>query len=66
MSDTYLDSHVCSHGLSLDLDCRSCEDEERLGYDADFTDPSQFCRHGTFIGSWWGPDFLCHRCEMGE
>lgn len=39
--------------------------DEALGYDADHTDPSQFCRHGTFIGSWWGPDYLCGDCEAG-
>lgn len=46
---------------------RSPADEinERLGFDADVTDPSQYCRHGTFIGSWWGPDYMCHMCEMG-
>ena len=39
--------------------------DEQLGYDADHNDPSQFCEHGTFIGSWWGPDYLCGWCEMG-
>jgi len=39
--------------------------DEQLGYDADHNDPRQFCRHGTFIGSWWGPDYMCHACEMG-
>lgn len=39
---------------------------ESLGYDADVTDRSQYCKHGVFIGSWWGPDYMCFRCEMGE
>ena len=39
--------------------------DEQLGYDADHDDPRQYCEHGTFIGSWWGPDYLCHWCEMG-
>ena len=39
---------------------------ERLGYDADIDDPGQYCSHGTFIGSWWGPDYLCYYCETGE
>lgn len=39
--------------------------DEQLGYDADHSDPSQYCRHGTFIGSWWGPDILCGLCESG-
>jgi hypothetical protein len=40
--------------------------DEMLGYDADHSDLKQFCRHGTFIGSWWGPDYMCYWCEMGE
>lgn len=39
--------------------------DEQLGYDADHDDPRQYCEHGTFIGSWWGPDYLCHWCEAG-
>ncbi len=42
------------------------EINERLGYDADVTDRSQYCKHGTFIGSAWGPDYMCGRCEDGE
>lgn len=34
-------------------------------HDEDFNDPAQRCKHGTFIGSWWGPDYLCHYCELG-
>jgi hypothetical protein len=40
--------------------------DEQLGYDADHNDSSQYCRHGSFIGSWWGPDYLCGYCESGE
>ena len=42
------------------------EINEHLGYDADIADPSQYCRHGTFIGSWWGPDHMCGMCEDGS
>ena len=42
------------------------DEDERLGYDADHSDPRQYCRHGTWIGSWWGPDYLCPHCEAGE
>lgn len=35
-------------------------------YDEDHDDPRQRCKHGTFIGSWWGPDYLCGQCEMGD
>jgi hypothetical protein len=41
------------------------EIDEDLGYDADHEDSSQYCQHGTFIGSWWGPDYLCQWCEDG-
>lgn len=23
------------------------------------------CRHGTFVGNWAGPDYMCGYCEMG-
>jgi hypothetical protein len=39
--------------------------DDELGYDADHNDDSQYCIHGTFIGSWWGPDYLCGWCEDG-
>jgi hypothetical protein len=39
--------------------------DEELGYDADHSDNSQYCIHGTFIGSWWGPDYICGYCEDG-
>jgi hypothetical protein len=32
-------------------------------YDWDRNDERQYCKHGTFIGSWWGPDLLCGQCE---
>jgi len=35
-------------------------------YDWDRNDSSQYCKHGTFIGSWWGPDLLCVYCELGD
>ena len=34
-------------------------------YDWDQSDDSQHCEHGTFIGSWWGPDLMCQWCEDG-
>jgi hypothetical protein len=48
-----------------DCECFTCQENDRLGYDADISDPGQYCRHGTFIGSWWGPDYMCFKCEMG-
>jgi hypothetical protein len=43
------------------------EDDYQPGdeYDWDQSDPRQRCRHGTFIGSHWGPDLLCRFCEDG-
>jgi hypothetical protein len=35
-------------------------------YDWDRNDSSQYCKHGNFIGSWWGPDLMCLACEMGD
>lgn len=34
-------------------------------HDEDPNDSRQYCKHGTFIGSWWGPDYLCGWCEDG-
>lgn len=44
------------------------EEEYQQGdeYDWDRNDDSQYCEHGTFIGSWWGPDILCLHCELGD
>lgn len=39
--------------------------DEGLGYDADHDDPAQYCVHGNWVGSWWGPDYLCGYCEDG-
>lgn len=38
---------------------------EELPFDGDLSDPSQRCEHGTFTGSWWGPDYMCGMCESG-
>lgn len=36
------------------------EDQESyLGYD------DTHCEHGTFVGGWAGPDYMCHWCEDG-
>jgi len=44
------------------------DDDYELGdeFDWDRNDSRQYCKHGTFIGSWWGPDILCGPCEMGD
>ena len=39
--------------------------DDTLGHDADHSDDSQYCQHGTFIGSPGGPDYLCGACESG-
>jgi hypothetical protein len=46
----------------------SIDEDYRYGdeWDWDQSDPAQYCEHGTFIGSWWGPDLMCWRCEMGD
>lgn len=44
------------------------EDDYEYGdeWDWDRNDKSQYCKHGTFIGSWWGPDLMCGKCEDGD
>lgn len=49
----------------VDCQCGICQTNDRLGYDADVSDPGQYCKHGTFVGSWWGPDYMCGLCEAG-
>jgi hypothetical protein len=43
------------------------DDDYQAGdeFDWDRDAPEQYCHHGTFIGSWWGPDVLCGFCEDG-
>ncbi len=36
-------------------------DEREAAYQA-----SLYCEHGTYIGSWDGPDYLCGQCEAWE
>lgn len=24
-----------------------------------------YCRHGSYLGTWWGPDYMCGACEDG-
>jgi hypothetical protein len=38
---------------------------DEMPYDGDLSDPSQRREHGTFTGSWWGPDYMCGMCESG-
>lgn len=44
------------------------DDDYQYGdeWDWDKEDPRQYCKHGTFIGSWWGPDIMCFKCEIGD
>lgn len=44
------------------------DDDYQYGdeWDWDKNDPRQYCKHGTFIGSWWGPDLMCWKCEIGD
>ena len=35
------------------------DQEEYYGYD------DTHCEHGTFVGGWAGPDYLCWACEDG-
>jgi hypothetical protein len=54
--------------LSVNERMQVMEDDYEVGdeFDWDRSDSSQYCKHGRFIGSWWGPDILCGACEAGE
>ena len=54
--------------LSVNERIEVMSDDYEIGdeYDWDISDRSQYCKHGKFIGSWWGPDILCGYCEAGE
>jgi hypothetical protein len=54
--------------LRLNQVHQAIDDDYQIGdeYDWDRSDRSQYCKHGKFIGSWWGPDILCGYCEAGE
>jgi len=28
--------------------------------------PGDLCKHGTYIGDAYGPDYMCHYCEIGD
>lgn len=64
-TDQAFGSYEHGYGHDPECDCSVCQTNDRLGYDADVSDPSQYCKHGTFIGSSWGPDYLCSACESG-
>lgn len=57
-------------GRTVDYFDGMTEYDDRYEYgddwDWDQSDPRQYCEHGTFVGSWWGPDLMCPRCEMGD
>lgn len=54
--------------LSRNEQMEYVHDDYEIGdeFDWDRSDRSQYCKHGRFIGSWWGPDILCGACEAGE
>lgn len=31
----------------------------------DFATDEHYCEHGTYIGTWCGPDYICGFCEQG-
>lgn len=35
--------------------------DEMVGFGRD----GHYCKHGTYVGGWAGPDYLCGACEMG-
>jgi len=47
--------------------CESCEKKLVKRYPQGWRDtPGDICKHGNYVGSAGGPDFMCGYCENGE
>ncbi len=55
MSDELLDDDV------VDYELVEWDDNEE-----DMNIQTVYCKHGTYIGTWDGPDYMCNFCENGE
>ena len=53
------------HGT--ELLCSKCEREMERRYPQGWMEmPGDICKHGTYIGTPGGPDYLCGQCEDGD
>jgi hypothetical protein len=47
--------------------CDSCEKKYEKQYPQGWRNvPGDVCKHGTYVGDAYGPDYMCGRCESGE
>lgn len=47
--------------------CPDCEEAIEKQYPQGWREtPGDVCKHGTYIGDAYGPDYLCGKCEAGE
>lgn len=46
--------------------CEKCERRNAHAYPQGWREvPGDICRHGTYVGDAYGPDYLCGACEEG-
>lgn len=49
------------------LICDSCKTKYEKQYPQGwYSVPGDVCKHGTYVGDSYGPDYMCGRCEDGE
>lgn len=47
--------------------CEECEEKAEKTYPYGWREvPGDICKHGTYIGSAGGPDYMCGQCETGD
>lgn len=52
-----LDMAVAKEAIRIKNCLKGYEGSE--GYDP------HYCKHGNYVGTWWGPDYMCGPCEDG-
>jgi hypothetical protein len=49
------------------LICDECEERLKKQYPQGWRNtPGDICKHGTYVGDYCGPDYICGKCENGE
>ena len=50
-----------------ELLCNECIKKFQKQYPQGWKEtPGDICKHGTYVGNAGGPDYMCHKCEMGD
>lgn len=57
-----MDNAIAREALQI---VRAMKEYRALPYSERRKHYGDYCVHGTYIGSWWGPDYLCGPCEDG-